>query len=122
MPQPLHGSGVTSDQTTALVDREAFSGAKAEHADVASQADARPLPSRSECLRRVFDYGDVARNRRGNCPYPPGTTVSVRLLHAFQCRDGKICREHGYEIWRDINDHARVNDDVPAGATVETFD
>jgi hypothetical protein len=47
--------------------------------------------------------------------------VSVRLLHAFQCRDGKICREHGYEIWRDINDHARVKDDIPATATVQVF-
>ena len=51
----------------------------------------------------------------------PGTTVSVRLLHAFQCRDGKIFREHGYEIWRDINDHARVQDDIPATATVQEF-
>lgn len=57
-----------------------------------------------------------------NCPFRPGTTVSVRLLHAFQLREGKICRENGYEIWRDINDHARVNDDVPATATVEVFD
>ena len=64
----------------------------------------------------IFEWtitGDGFRN----CPYPPGTTVSVRLLHAFQCRDGKICREHGYEIWRDINDHARVKDDIPATAT-----
>jgi hypothetical protein len=57
-----------------------------------------------------------------NCPFPPGTTVSVRLLHAFQMRDGMIAREHGYEIWRDINDHARVNDDIPANAKVEVFD
>ncbi len=56
-----------------------------------------------------------------NCPFPPGTTVSVRLLHAFQCRDGKICRENGYEIWRDINDKARVRDDIPDSATVEVF-
>ena len=56
-----------------------------------------------------------------NCPFPPGTTVSVRLLHAFQCRDGKICRENGYEIWRDINDTARVRDDIPASAAVEVF-
>ena len=68
----------------------------------------------------IFEWtitGDGFRN----CPYPPGTTVSVRLLHAFQCRDGKICREHGYEIWRDINDHARVQDDIPATATVQVF-
>ena len=47
--------------------------------------------------------------------------MSVRLLHAFQCRDGKICWEHGYEIWRDIRDHARVRDDIPATATVQVF-
>jgi hypothetical protein len=37
-------------------------------------------------------------------------------------RDGLICREHGYEIWRDINDTVRVNDDIPANARVEVFD
>jgi hypothetical protein len=57
-----------------------------------------------------------------NCPYPVGTTVSIRLLHAFQLRDGMVCRENGYEIWRDINDRARVNDDIPAGAHIEVFD
>jgi ketosteroid isomerase-like protein len=57
-----------------------------------------------------------------NCPFPPGTTASVRLLHAFQCRDGKICREHGYEIWRRADDAAVVNDDIPATATVQVFD
>ena len=56
-----------------------------------------------------------------NCPFPPGTTVSLRLVHAFQCRDGKICRENGYEIWRDINDSARVRDDIPETATVQVF-
>ncbi|MCY1143679.1 nuclear transport factor 2 family protein [Actinoplanes sp. Pm04-4] len=56
-----------------------------------------------------------------NCPYPVGTRVSIRLLHAFQCRDGKICRENGYEIWRRADDKDRVNDDVPAGAHVEIF-
>ena len=69
----------------------------------------------------IFEWtitGDGFRN----CPFPPGTTVSVRLLHSFQCRDGKICRENGYEIWRDINDTTRVRDDIPDTATVEVFD
>ena len=56
-----------------------------------------------------------------NSPYPPGTTVSIRLVHAFRCRDGKICRENGYEIWRDINDTARVRDDIPQNAMVQVF-
>lgn len=49
-----------------------------------------------------------------NCPYPRGTRVSMRLVHAFQLRDGKICRENGYEIWRRADDAATVRDDVPA--------
>ncbi|WP_433040854.1 nuclear transport factor 2 family protein [Dactylosporangium sp. CS-033363] len=68
----------------------------------------------------IFEWtltGDGFRN----CPYPVGTRVSIRLLHAFQCRDGKICRENGYEIWRRADDTARVNDDVPEGAHVEVF-
>lgn len=57
-----------------------------------------------------------------NCPFPPGTRVSLRLVHAFQCRDGKICRENGYEIWRRADDTAVVRDDIPATATVEVFE
>ncbi len=57
-----------------------------------------------------------------NCPFPAGTRCSIRLVHAFQCRDGKICRENGYEIWRRADDTARVRDDIPDGATVEVFD
>lgn len=56
-----------------------------------------------------------------NCPYPPGTRVSIRLVHAFQCRDGKICRENGYEIWRRADDAIRVNDYIPETAVVEQF-
>ena len=69
----------------------------------------------------IFEWtmtGDGFRN----APFPVGTTCSIRLLHAFQMRDGLICREHGYEIWRDINDTVRVNDDIPADARVEVFD
>ena len=56
-----------------------------------------------------------------NCPFPPGTRVSMRLIHAFQCRDGKICRENGYEIWRRADDPNVVNDDISATATVQEF-
>jgi ketosteroid isomerase-like protein len=68
----------------------------------------------------IFEFtvtGDGFRN----CPFPPGTTVSMRIIHAFQIRDGKICRENGYEIWRDINDTVRVRDDIPQNATVQVF-
>lgn len=68
----------------------------------------------------IFEWTIVDDGFR-NCPYPVGTRVSIRLLHAFQCRDGKICRENGYEIWRRADDTDRVNDDIPAGAHVEIF-
>ncbi|GAA1555610.1 hypothetical protein GCM10009827_090490 [Dactylosporangium maewongense] len=57
-----------------------------------------------------------------NCPFPPGTRCSMRLIHAFQMRDGKICRENGYELWRRADDTDRVNDDIPADAKVTVFD
>ena len=57
-----------------------------------------------------------------NCPFPAGTRCSIRLVHAFQCRDGRICRENGYEIWRRADDAVRVRDDIPADATVTVFD
>ena len=56
-----------------------------------------------------------------NCPYPRGTRVSMRLVHAFQLRDGKICRENGHEIWRRADDDAIVCDDVPTGSHTEVF-
>ncbi|MGI5176504.1 nuclear transport factor 2 family protein [Dactylosporangium sp. CA-152071] len=57
-----------------------------------------------------------------NCPFPPGTRCSMRLIHAFQMRDGKICRENGYELWRRADDTDRVNDDIHADAVVTVFD
>jgi ketosteroid isomerase-like protein len=65
----------------------------------------------------IFEFtvtGDGFRN----APFEPGTRVSIRLVHAFQCRDGKICRENGYEIWRRADDETRVRDDIPESATV----
>lgn len=57
-----------------------------------------------------------------NAPFPPGTRCCLRLVHAFQCRDGKICRENSYEIWRRADDDVRVVDVIPDTATVEVFD
>jgi hypothetical protein len=68
----------------------------------------------------IFEFtvtGDGFRN----APFEPGTRVSLRLVHAFQCRDGKICRENGYEIWRRADDKLRVQDDIPDNATTEVF-
>jgi hypothetical protein len=68
----------------------------------------------------IFEFtvtGDGFRN----APFEPGTRVSLRLVHTFQCRDGKICRENGYEIWRRADDKLRVQDDIPDNATTEVF-
>ena len=56
-----------------------------------------------------------------NCPFQPGTRVSMLLIHDFQCRDGKICRENGYEIWRRADDERLVRDDIPEDAVVQEF-
>lgn len=69
----------------------------------------------------IFEF-TVSGDGFRNCPFPPGTRVSIRLVHAFGMRDGKICRENGYEIWRRADDTIRVNDDIPPTATVQTFD
>jgi ketosteroid isomerase-like protein len=69
----------------------------------------------------IFEFtitGDGFRN----CPFPPGSEVSVRLTHCFEMRDGKVCREIGYEIWRLAADDNVVNDAIPDAVTVETFD
>ena len=68
----------------------------------------------------IFEFTVTGGGFR-NAPYEPGTRVSLRLVHAFQCRDGKICRENGYEIWRRADDELRVQDDIPENATTEVF-
>jgi ketosteroid isomerase-like protein len=68
----------------------------------------------------IFEFSITGDGFR-NCPFPPGTDVSVRLTHVFQMRDGKICHETGYEIWRRADDTLLVQDEIPANATVETF-
>jgi SnoaL-like domain len=68
----------------------------------------------------IFEF-TVTGDGFANAPFEPGTRVNVRLVHAFQCRDGKICRENGYEIWRRADDELRVQDDIPEGATSEVF-
>lgn len=68
----------------------------------------------------IFEF-TVGGDGFTNCPFPVGTRVSMRLIHAFQCRDGKICRENGYEIWRRADDERLVRDDIPADAVVQEF-
>lgn len=35
-----------------------------------------------------------------NLPYGPGTLMSIRLVHLFELRDGKIIKEIAYEMFR----------------------
>ncbi|MGW5110619.1 nuclear transport factor 2 family protein [Nocardia sp. NPDC004123] len=73
----------------------------------------------------VFDdqiaHVTVTGNEMPNLPYPLGTKMSVRLVHCFQMRDGKIAREIAYEMWREIGS-AEDHDSIPDGAKVEIFE
>ena len=73
----------------------------------------------------VFDdqiaHVTVVGDKMPNLPYPVGTKMSVRLVHCFQMRDGKIAREIAYETWRE-RDSALDNDSIPDDAVVEVFD
>lgn len=55
-----------------------------------------------------------------NLPYPVGTRMSVRLVHVFEMRDGRIAREIAYEMWRKKGS-VEDRDDVPTGAIVTEF-
>jgi hypothetical protein len=68
----------------------------------------------------IFDF-QVVGDGFTNCPFPVGTEVSVRIVHIFGCRDGKISRENANEIWRRAGS-VEVKDDVSAAFAVETFD
>ena len=73
----------------------------------------------------VFDdqiaHVTVVGDKMPNLPYPIGTKMSVRLVHCFQMRDGKIAREIAHEIWRERG-AANDNDSIPADAKTEEFD
>jgi ketosteroid isomerase-like protein len=56
-----------------------------------------------------------------NFPFDQGTEISVRLVHCFEMRDGRIAREIAYEIWRRVGSEID-HDDVPEGSRVELFD
>lgn len=73
----------------------------------------------------VFDdciyEAEYVEDHMKNFPFPKGTTVSMRLAHVFEMRDGKIAKEIAYEIIRrkgDPND----NDYIPPGAPVQVFE
>jgi ketosteroid isomerase-like protein len=69
-------------------------------------------------IAEVFVVGEPTKMH--NFPYPKGTAVSVRLVHIFEMRDGRIAREIAYEMWRKAGTDVAV-DDVPEGAVVTRF-
>lgn len=56
-----------------------------------------------------------------NLPYPSGTRISVRLVHLFEMKDGKIAREIAYEMWREFGS-PEDNDAIPEDAVVVDYD
>ena len=62
----------------------------------------------------------VVGDEMPNLGFKPGDRVSMRLVHCFEMKDGKIAREIAYEMSRAYGGPADV-DSVPAGSTVEDF-
>lgn len=62
----------------------------------------------------------VIGDKMPNLPYPIGTRMSVRLVHVFEMRDGRIAREIAYELWREVNS-PEDNDAITPDAVVEEF-
>ena len=73
----------------------------------------------------VFDdqiaHVTVVGDKMPNLRYPVGSKLSVRLVHCFMMRDGKIAREIAYETWR-ARGSAEDHDSIAEDAVVETFD
>lgn len=86
--------------------------------------------NRSTTLRRfatedfVFDdqIADltVVGDGMPNLPFKPGQRISMRLVHCFEMKDGKIVREIAYEISREYGG-VTDNDAIPDGAIVTDY-
>jgi hypothetical protein len=72
----------------------------------------------------VFDdqiaHVTVVGDEMINLPYPKGTDMSVRLVHVFEMKDGKIESEIAYEMWRKEGAPNAV-DFIPEGAAEVVF-
>ena len=55
-----------------------------------------------------------------NLGFKPGDRVSMRLVHCFEMKDGRIAREIAYEISRPFRGPTDV-DDIPEGSVTEEF-
>ena len=62
----------------------------------------------------------VVGNAMPNLGYEPGQRLSMRLVHCFEMKDGKIAREIAYEISRSFGGPLD-NDSIPEGAIVTDY-
>jgi ketosteroid isomerase-like protein len=69
-----------------------------------------------DCVLDVTVVGD----RMPNLGFGPGDRISMRLVHCFEMKDGRIAREIAYEMSREYGGPL-VNDDVPDTATITDF-
>jgi len=86
--------------------------------------------NRTKTLRRfateTFVFDDqvadvtVVGDEMPNLGFNVGDRISMRLVHCFEMRDGKIVREIAYEMSRRY-DGPLVNDSVPEGSTIVDY-
>jgi hypothetical protein len=62
----------------------------------------------------------VVGDEMPNLGFKPGDRISMRLVHCFEMKDGKIAREIAYEMSRPHGGPADF-DAIPEGAVVEEF-
>ena len=41
----------------------------------------------------------LVENEMDNLPFPVGSRIQLRMVHVFEIRDGKICKETTYEMF-----------------------
>lgn len=95
---PMRGLVFKGKEATAANYRKMFS----------SMANVQLFPlQRFATADRVVDDCYVTFDITGtgfvNMPLPVGSKVSMRLLHIFEMRDGKIAREIAFEMWQAAN-------------------
>jgi hypothetical protein len=44
-----------------------------------------------------------------NIPFPISTRIELRFVHLFEIRDGKICKETTFEVFRPVGEQARAS-------------
>lgn len=64
---------------------------------------------------------EVVGDEMPNLNFPIGARLSVRLIHCFEMRDGRIAREIAYELLRGFGSPAD-HDSVPEGSDMVVYD